>query len=262
MKGMESGSGPSQLERRCGDIKANLERVLERVAGAASRAGRDPTEVTIVAVSKAFHAEVVRAGVEAGLREIGENRVQEARGKRSLLADLTGVRWHLVGHLQRNKAKLALSLFDVIHSLDSRRLAEALNRHAETLGRVVPVLLEVNVAGEETKFGFSLADEGRFFSTVEQILPLPHLRLDGLMTVAPFVPDPETVRPVFRQLWRLREALRRRYPAAGWCHLSMGMTEDFEVAVEEGATLIRLGRALFGARPGQLCSGGSTWTSW
>jgi pyridoxal phosphate enzyme (YggS family) len=230
------------------DIAANLQRVRARIARAAERVGRDPSGVTIVAVTKAFTADVVRAGVGAGLFDIGENRVQEARDKRALLGDLSGVRWHLVGHLQRNKVKLALSLFDVIHSLDSLRLAEALEQRAAALGRPVSVLVEVNVAGEASKKGFLLEDEALFLSALERIVGFPHLSLDGLMTVAPFVSDPETVRPVFARLRELRETLRRRFPESGWNHLSMGMTDDFDVAVEEGATLIRLGRALFGAR--------------
>lgn len=231
-------------------IAGNLERVRARIAAAARRAGRDPAEVTIVAVTKSFPAEVVRMAVAAGLRDIGENRVQEARDKRTSLADLSGVRWHLVGHLQRNKAGLALQLFDCIHSLDSLELAEVLERRASLLERTVPVLLEINVAGEETKFGLRLHRLESLFALAEAVLALPHLRLEGLMTVAPIAADPEEVRPVFRRLYELRELLRERYPEAPWTHLSMGMTDDYEVAVEEGATMVRLGRALFGERAG------------
>ncbi|MBN1484162.1 MAG: YggS family pyridoxal phosphate-dependent enzyme [Chloroflexia bacterium] len=229
-------------------IRSNLEQVRSRIAAAAGRAGRDPSEVMIVAITKSFPVEVVRLAVAAGLKEIGENRVQEAGRKRAQLADLTGVRWHMVGHLQRNKAKDALELFDLVHSLDSKRLAEELERRAAAAGRVLPVLVEVNVAGEESKWGFSMEDEHHLLRVVEDLLPLAHLRLEGLMTVAPLVEQAEKVRPVFRRLWQLRQSLRQRYPEAPWTHLSMGMTDDYEVAVEEGATMVRLGRALFGPR--------------
>jgi hypothetical protein len=227
-------------------ITANLETVRERIARAAQRAGRDPAGVTIVAVTKTFSAEVVRAAVAAGLADIGENRVQEAAAKRALLGDMEA-RWHLVGHLQRNKAGRALELFDIVHSVDSLELAGALERPAGLQGRVLPVLLEVNVGEEKTKFGFP-PREADLGAAAEAILALPHLRLEGLMTVAPFVQNPEEVRPVFRRLHALRTVLAARYPAAPWTHLSMGMTDDYAVAVEEGATMVRLGRALLGER--------------
>ena len=226
-------------------LAANLEVVRERIAQAARRAGRDPAGVTIVTVTKTFTAAVVRAVVAAGLADIGENRVQEAAAKRAQLGDLDA-RWHLVGHLQRNKAGRALELFDCIHSVDSLDLAAALDRRAS---RPVPVLLEVNVGEEESKFGFLPRSEA-LCAAAEAVLALPHLRLEGLMTVAPLVADPEEVRPVFRRLRALYEELRVRYPEAPWRHLSMGMTDDYTVAVEEGATLVRLGRALLGARQG------------
>ncbi len=227
-------------------ISANLGQVRGHLDAAARKAGRSASDVLIVAVTKTFPAEVVRAAVEAGLGEIGENRVQEARDKRAALGKVPGVRWHLIGHLQRNKAALALSLFDLIHSVDSLELAQELERRAA--GRLVPVLIEINVAAESTKFGFHLEVQDPLFSAVEGMLALPHLRLEGLMTVAPLVDDPEKVRPIFARLHALREELRRRYPEAPWTHLSMGMTDDYVVAVEEGATIVRLGRALFGAR--------------
>lgn len=231
-------------------IGANVEQVRERIERAARRVGRDPAGVMIVAITKSFPPEVVRAAVQAGLDEIGENRVREARDKRALLGSLPGVRWHLVGHLQRNKVKLSLELFDLIHSLDSLRLAEELERRAVEAERVIPVFLEVNVAGEASKYGFSLEDESRFFEAVGRIADYAHLQLDGLMTVAPWETDPEDTRPVFRRLFQLRETLRQRFPRAPWTHLSMGMTDDYEVAVEEGATIVRLGRAILGPRAG------------
>jgi hypothetical protein len=230
-----------------GRIASRLAGVQERISEACRKVGRRPEEVGIVAVTKSFPAEVVRAAVAAGLNEIGENRVQEARAKRALLGNLPGVHWHLVGHLQKNKAGLALALFDWIHSVDDLELARVLERRAAALGRTVPILLEVNVGEEPSKFGFPPREEV-LFRAVEDMLSLPHLRLEGLMTVAPIASDPEEVRPVFARLRTLRERLRERFPEAPWTHLSMGMTDDYVVAVEEGATLVRLGRAILGER--------------
>jgi len=208
--------------------------VRDRVALAAERSGRSPAEVTIVAISKFFPTQAIEEAAAAGIAHIGENRVQEAAAKVSSLRHLP-VTWHMIGHLQTNKAKTALELFDIIQTVDSLRLAETLSRRAE---RPIPVLLEVNVAGEASKFGLSPQD---IPETAEAVARLPHLDLRGLMTMAPLVSDPEEVRPVFRELRRLRDAL-------GLAELSMGMTDDFEVAIEEGATLVRIGRAIFGER--------------
>ena len=215
-------------------VAERLALIRERVARAAERAGRSPAEVTIVAVSKSFPAQVIEEAAAAGITHIGENRVQEAAAKVSSLRHLP-VTWHMIGHLQSNKAKTALELFDIIQTVDSLRLAEALSRRAE---RAIPVLLEVNVAGEASKFGLSPQE---VLQTAEAVARLPHLDMRGLMTMAPLVSDPEEVRPVFRELRRLRDAL-------GLAELSMGMTDDFEVAIEEGATLVRIGRAIFGER--------------
>lgn len=215
-------------------VAQRLAIVQERVARAAERAGRSPADVTIVAVSKLFPTQAIEEAAAAGIAHIGENRVQEAAAKVSSLRHLP-VTWHMIGHLQTNKAKTALELFDIIHSVDSLRLAEALSRRAE---RPIPVLLEVNVAGEASKFGLSPQE---VLQTAEAVARLPHLDMRGLMTMAPLVSDPEEVRPVFRELRRLRDAL-------GLAELSMGMTDDFEVAIEEGATLVRIGRAIFGER--------------
>jgi pyridoxal phosphate enzyme (YggS family) len=216
-------------------IAERLEAVRERVAVACERSGRPPDGVTIVAVTKGFPRSAVAEAVAAGLRHVGENRVQEAATKCQV--DLSPrPTWHLVGHLQTNKVKTALELFDIIHSVDSLHLAEAISGRAQ---RLVPVLLEVNVAGAATKFGFSPETVAH---AVEEMARLPGLELRGLMTVAPLAAAPEEVRPVFRRLCQLRDAL-------GLKELSMGMTDDFEVAIEEGATLVRIGRAIFGERP-------------
>jgi len=218
-------------------IGENLSRVRERIAAACGRAGRSPDEVTLVGVSKGLQPEAAEEACAAGLRDVGENRVQEAVRKMEALAGMsTPPRWLLVGHLQTNKAKTAAGLFAIIHSVDSVRLAQALSRYAR---EPVPVLVEVNVAQEAGKFGFA---PNEVASVLPDIAVLPGLDVRGLMTVAPMVQNPETVRPVFRRLRELRDA-------HGLRELSMGMTDDFEVAIEEGATLVRLGRAVFGPRP-------------
>jgi pyridoxal phosphate enzyme (YggS family) len=187
-------------------------------------------------VTKEVGVSAIRAAFDCGVRDLGENRLQEAEDKIAQLSDLKpDVTWHMVGHLQSNKARAAVELFDIIHSIDSVRLAEILSRRVE---RRFPVLLQVNVSGEATKSGFAM---GEIASAVNEIKKLPNIRVMGLMTIAPLVSDPEEVRPVFRKLRELRDSL-------GLEHLSMGMTDDFEVAVEEGATMLRVGRAIFGER--------------
>lgn len=221
------------------DIAANVAAVRGRIERAARSAGRDPASVTLVAVSKSFPAAAVSLAHAAGVRHFGENWVQEAAAKLPLLAGLTPRPvWHFVGHLQTNKVRAALDLFDVIESVDSLHLAQAIARRAG--GAPVPVLVEVNVAGESSKFGFSPEETP---AAVERLRALPGLEVRGLMTVAPETPDPEQVRPVFRRLRQLAQGL-------GLPELSMGMTNDFEVAVQEGATIVRLGRAVFGPRRG------------
>ena len=218
------------------DIEGNVAVVRARIVAAAGRAGRSEDDITLIGVSKTHPAERVAAAWAAGLRDFGENRVQEAVGKIDALR-LRGMssRWHLVGHLQRNKAAVAIGLFDILHSVDSERLAEVISAHAEA---PVRVLIEVNVAGEPSKFGVSPPDA---LKLAERLGRLAGLDVAGLMTVAPRADHPEDVRPVFRTLRQLRDA-------AGLRELSMGMTDDFEVAVEEGSTLVRVGRAIFGAR--------------
>jgi pyridoxal phosphate enzyme (YggS family) len=233
-----------QLGRRIAAIQA-------RVAAAAERSGRAPDAVQIVAVSKTMPAGAIIAAAAHGLTLFGENRVQEARDKITAVsgAGLTQLRWELIGHLQTNKAARAVELFTRVQSVDSARLAEALSLRAQQVGCTLPVLLEVNVAGEASKSG--LAPE-EMIAVARTIAALPHLRPEGLMTIAPLVDDPEAVRPVFQRLRALRETLRAEVPlgaGGGWPELSMGMSDDFEVAIEEGATLVRIGRALFGERP-------------
>lgn len=226
-------------------LRARRAAVLDQIARAASRAGRDPAAVRLVAVSKTVPVERLRAGVAAGLTVLGENRVQEGEAKRPLVP---GATWELIGPLQSNKVRRAIETYDVIQSVDSVELAGRLARLVESLGEPavrLPVLLQVNVDDDPAKAGFAPADLEAGLAT---ILGLPHLRVDGLMTVGRFVDEAEAARPTFRRLrelaGRLRSVDERLGPA-----LSMGMSADFEVAVEEGATIIRVGRALFGDRP-------------
>ncbi len=235
-------------------VAERLARVRERIAMAAARAGRSPDAITLVAVTKTHPPALIAEALAAGATDLGENRVQEAAAKIPALAGDRAPRWHLIGHLQRNKARLAAELFDLIHSVDSLRLAEALARHVAP-GRRLPVLLQVNVSGEATKEGFDLAGGlanrpalDALLPEVEAILALPSLEVRGLMTIAPISASPEDARPTFAALRELRDDLARRYPDAGWAELSMGMTDDFEAAIAEGATIVRVGRAIFGER--------------
>jgi hypothetical protein len=224
-------------------IAARLAAVRERIAAAAARAGRDPAEVKIVAASKTQPATAVAAAVAAGVDAVGENRVQEAVAKRPLVGE--AIPWHLIGPLQRNKARHALDVFDVIETVDRLELADRLEALLAGTPRVVPVFLEVNLGGEAQKSG--IAPDAAPALADHLLARCPHLRLAGLMTVPPWHPDPERSRPHFAALRGLADRLAHRH-ALPSLELSMGMSEDFEVAVEEGATLVRLGRGLFGER--------------
>jgi PLP dependent protein len=218
------------------EIASNVERVRERIACAAERAGRRPADVLLIGVSKTVEAERIRAAVAAGVTALGENRVQEAKTKIDELGRLAA--WHLIGHLQTNKVKDALELFDVVHSVDRLELARELERRAAARGKVVDALLQVNVAAEASKGGVGPDAVGE---SLDAIGKLAHLRVRGLMTIPPEAERPEDARPWFR---RLRELAQRH----GLPELSMGMSGDFEVAVEEGATMVRVGTAIFGPR--------------
>lgn len=221
----------------------NLKAVQDRIANACARAGRDPASVLLVAVSKGHPPETVCAATDLGITVFGENRVQEAKAKIPLCPGR--LKWHMIGHLQTNKVRDALALFDMIHSVDSLHLATEINKAAERSSRFVPVLLEVNVAGESTKYGYN---PDTLLAELPMLNALPRLEIRGLMTMAPWTPDPERVRPVFKQLRELKARCEEIFGAT-MEHLSMGMSGDFEVAVEEGATMVRIGTALFGDRP-------------
>ena len=224
--------------------------VRERIARAAGRSGREGEGVTLVAVSKTQTAEAVREAFAAGIRVFGENRVQEAEAKAGALADLegAGLEWHLVGHLQVNKARKAAPLFDLIHSLDSSELGRKLARLAAEGGRTIRALVQVDLAGEDTKFGIP---ETELFDVLDALRALPGLRVEGLMLLPPLFEEPERTRPFFRRLRALRDEALARGLLAG-SSLSMGMSHDFEVAIEEGATLVRVGTAIFGERPARV----------
>jgi len=227
-------------------ISANIESVRGRIAAASRRAGRRPEDVTLVAVSKTFPAERIREVVRAGVSDIGENYVQELLPKRDALAG-EPVRWHFIGHLQTNKAKSVAAWVTMVHALDSRALAQELDTRAARANRTIDALVEVNTTGELSKFGIAPDQVLPFVRSLEGF---SHIRICGLMTIGPFLPDPEGSRPMFRRLRELRETLARHSQEnLDPVHLSMGMTGDFEVAVEEGATLLRIGTALFGSRP-------------
>ncbi len=225
-------------------IKENLGEVRENIRKACKKAGRNVEDVTLIAVSKTKPLSMLEEAYEAGARDFGENKVQEIIEKRPAMPE--DARFHMIGHLQRNKVKQVLPHTVLIHSVDSLRLAEQIDQEAKKLGITAKILLEVNVAKEESKFGIMPED---VFEMVEQIAAFSHLRIEGLMTIAPFVEDPEENRPVFRKLYQLSVDIKKKnIDNVGMSVLSMGMTGDYQVAVEEGATMIRVGTGIFGAR--------------
>lgn len=236
-------------------IAENIARVKQQMAAAARRAGRDPEKILLMAVSKTVSAERIREAYAAGVRLFGENRVQEFHAKSSALADLASTgsiddeaQWHMIGHLQSNKAAKTVELFSAIDSVDSVRLAERLNAAAQSLEKKISILIEVNIGGEAAKSGLP-PDSDELEKLLQAAPRLQHLVIDGLMTVPPFTEDPEQARPFFRQLRELRDAISaRNLPGVLMRTLSMGMSHDFSVAIEEGATCVRVGAAIFGER--------------
>lgn len=225
-------------------LKVNLENTMERIQAACERAGRDPKEVTLIAVSKTKPAEMIEACLELGQIDFGENYPQELKEKIAILPDT--VRWHMIGHLQRNKVKYIAEKAAMIHSVDSLELAKTIQKEAIKHDRVIDVLIEVNVAEEESKSGVR-TDE--VLPLVREIAALDHVHICGLMTIAPFVDDPEENRPVFRTLRQLSvDIAKENIDNISMSALSMGMTNDYEVAIKEGATMVRIGTGIFGAR--------------
>lgn len=233
-------------------IRSNYQRVLERIARAALAVGRDLDSVQLVVVTKGHPLNVVEEAIKAGARTLGENYVQEGVSKILALTGQNGVEWHMIGHIQSRKARLICEHFSFVHTIDSLKLATRLNRFAGEQRRQLPVLVECNVSGERTKYGLAVWNEDTwndllpFFS---QIQNFSNLHMRGLMTMPPFFSDPEMARPYFRRLRGLREFLAKSFPQTRWIDLSMGMSTDFEVAIQEGATLVRVGQAILGPRP-------------
>jgi len=228
------------------ELLNNLKEIYRKMAHAAMRAGREPSEVTLISVTKTVDIDLIRKAVDIGLREFGENRVQEAQRKvksDALRLMSERIHWHLIGHLQKNKVKIAVELFDLIQSVDSIELAEIISKQAESVNKTQRILLQVKLADEESKYGMSIDD---LSSLIERISSLNSLKVEGLMTIPPFFEDAEKVRPYFRELRTLRDGLEK----SGFelPELSMGMSGDFEVAIEEGATMVRVGTAIFGER--------------
>ena len=233
-------------------IQDNLHRVRERIAQAARAAGRDPDGVRLVVVTKGHPFEAVQQAIAAGAELLGENYVEEGVGKQQACGGAAPVQWHMIGHVQSRKARLVCEHFDCLHSLDSLKLARRLDSFAGELGRRLPVLLECNVSGEATKFGWNAWQSDTWpelLPALAEVTALPNLSVCGLMTMAPFLEAPEQARPYFRRLRCLQEFLASRLTQVDWVELSMGMSGDFEAAIQEGATLVRIGTAIMGPRP-------------
>jgi hypothetical protein len=235
-----------------GSIRERYLAVLERLASAAARAGRDPRAVKLVVVTKSQPLQVVKAALQAGVRVLGENYPEEGATKIQSLRDFSGVEWHMIGHVQSRKAGIVARHFNYLHSLDGSKLAGRLSRSCGEAGVVLPTLLEFNVGGEESKFGWPAWDEARWpelLREIAAIASLPHLQIRGLMAMPPIGEDPGFSRPFFQRLRRLQEYLAGQFPQLDLGELSMGTSLDYEVAVEEGATMVRVGSAILGPRP-------------
>lgn len=229
-------------------IAQNVDEMRGRIADAARRSGRSAEEITLMAVSKTFPPERIREAYQVGLRVFGENRVQEFSGKAGAVADLEDAEWHMIGHLQTNKAAKAVELFTTVDSVDSLRLAEKLNSSAQQIGKNLRMLIEINVGGEAAKSGIP-SESPELMELLRAAPSLEHLEFRGLMTIPPFYDDPQKARPYFRKLRELRDQiLTRRLLNVGMEVLSMGMSHDFEIAIEEGSTCVRIGTAIFGER--------------
>ncbi len=225
-------------------MKQRLENIKERIRKAAESCGRDPNSVRLVAVSKTVAADIVKEAIAAGVTTVGENYVQEAREKFKALVQYP-LSWHFIGHLQSNKAKYAVRLFDLIHTVDSLKLALELDKQAAKVDKVQQILVQVNISGEDTKSGISADEAPRLISEISR---MENIALKGLMTMPPYFYQPEKVRPFFAALRKLRDQIEQTQPNVSLTELSMGMTGDFEVAIKEGATLVRVGTAIFGER--------------
>lgn len=233
------------------DIKSNLNRVKQTIREVAESCGRDPDSIRLVVVTKGHPAIAVQRVIDAGAKIMGENYVDEALGKIQILPGADQVKWHMIGHIQSRKARQVCAVFDCVHSLDSVKLARRLDRFAQDYQRTLPVLLEFNLSGETTKYGWSAWDEHlwpELVRTLAEIVELTNLDVCGLMTMPPYSDDPETSRPIFRQLRILQGYLLSNFPDVNWNELSMGMSQDYQIAIEEGATILRIGTEIMGSR--------------
>ena len=237
-----------------GQLQGNLEAVKARISVSAQKTGRDQAGIRLVVVTKGHPAQTIQTLYELGEREIGESYVEEGLEKQTKLASFANLAWHMIGHVQSRKADAAAKQFDLIHSVDSLKLARKLDRSAAEKGKLLPILLECNVSGESTKFGWPAWDQVRWSSLLPEIaelLKLPNVQVNGLMCIAPYFEDGEKARPYFLRIRELRDFLAQNFPRADWSQLSMGMSGDFEAAILEGATILRIGTAILGPRPGK-----------
>ncbi len=233
-------------------IKANLETVQSKINATATKAGRDPKSIKLVAVTKLMPLEVVQSAYAVGMFYFGENYPEQAVDKILAMEGQPQIEWHMIGHIQSRKAELVSRYFDKVHSVDRLKIARYLNRYCGDLVKVMPILIEVNLSGEESKAGFPAWHEDQWTEltiALNEIVELPHVNVRGLMTMPPLFNDPEQSRPIYRKLHRLQQFLSERFPDTCWDELSIGTSFDYEVAVEEGATLVRIGTELFGPRP-------------
>ncbi len=242
----------NEMSQLVNTIQVNLEQVRSRIEHAAKLAGRASQEVHLVVVTKTHPVQVIEALVEAGVHSFGESYVEEGIPKIAALAGRSSIEWHMIGHVQSRKARQVCENYQILHSLDSLKLANHLDRFAGEFGVTLPVLLECNVSGEESKFGWAAWDEARWpdlLPPITQVLALPNLEVRGLMTIAPFSNDPEQARPYFSRLRKMKNFLSSELTKSRLAELSMGMSADFETAIEEGATIVRIGQAILGPRP-------------
>ena len=233
-------------------IRGNLDNISERSSIAAEKSGRNAVDIKLVAVSKTVPVEIIKAAIEAGIHSFGENYPEQAVEKINSIGKDINISWHMIGHIQSRKSKIVCQYFNWIHSIDSTRIAARINRNCCEFNRIMPILLEVNLSGEESKFGFTAWNEDEWNELLPDFLEISkmdHVQIRGLMSMPPFFKNPELSRPYYQRLSRLQNFLRDKMPDASWDELSIGTSFDYEVAIEEGATMIRLGTSLFGPRP-------------
>lgn len=241
-----------KIDQSVKNIRTNLELVNKRIVEAAEKAGRDPDEVKLIAVTKMMPVEVINAAIEVGIRRFGENYAEQAAEKIDIVGKGVDIEWHMIGHIQSRKAETVSRYFDMVHSLDRIKIARYLDRYAKEQNRVMPVLIEVNVSGEASKYGWDASDESswpKLADQFRQICAYQNIEVRGLMTMPPLFDDPEDSRPVYRKLRRLQQFLKEVVSESDWKELSIGTSFDYPVAVEEGATMVRIGTEIFGSRP-------------